>query len=344
MVNRAAGALGIAVLVLASHTGCSAPSEEPDPSAAPVASPDPVEPVGEDWEFDAGDYVGEALAFIEANGLFINEIDWAALRASVLAETADARTPEETHAALEEALVQAGGSHSGLQPSGTNGAFAYIATPKAEKLPGGVVVLEVPGFRSPRAHHIEEYAVAGAGQLAAYADDASCGWILDLRRNYGGNMWPMLAALTPLLPDGPLMQFVDRDGNRSQAKADGNGVYLDGKPLARATNVDYEDSRRPVAIIQAEGTASSAEAVILSFSAREGVRTFGAASAGLVTGNVVKTLPDGTVLRVTRTHMATREGHMPLGPIPADTVATEDPLQAASDWLQDVCSAPSRTP
>lgn len=344
MSGRGAGLLSAALLVLASHTGCAATTEVPpeQPSSAPT-EPASTTSTWQDYDFDADDYVDEALSFIEKNGLFINEIDWAATRASVVMQTVDARTPEETHPALEAALLQAGGRHSGLQPAGTGGAFAYAPTPKATKLAEGVVVLTVPALRSTRAQHIDEYANTGAEQIAAHAGDASCGWIVDLRKNYGGNMWPMLAALTPLLPDGNLMQFIDRNGNLSWVSADGNEVYLDGEMRSRAENVDFEDDRRPVAIIQAAGTASSAEAVILSFSSREGVRTFGVPSAGLVTGNVVYTLPDGTVLRMTRTQMATGDGQMPPGPIPPDTIAPEDPIEAASEWLQDECNrAPAR--
>nr|WP_231715100.1 S41 family peptidase [Arthrobacter gengyunqii] len=340
MPGRGAGVLSVALLVLASHTGCAATAEvPPEQPSTERTEPAPTTPsTRQDYEFSADDYVDEALSFIEANGLFINEIDWTATRTSVTAQTADARTPEETHQALEEALLQAGGRHSGLQPAGTGGAFAYAPTPKAKKLPGGVVVLTVPAFRSPRSEHIDAYA-AGAEEIAAHAGDASCGWIVDLQRNYGGNMWPMLAALTPLLPDGDLMQLIDRDGNPSRVSAEGNEVFFDGKMLSQTTEVDYEDEHRPVAIVQGSATASSAEAVILSFSSREDVRSFGAPSAGLVTGNIVHTLPDGTVLRMTRTHMATGDGQMPLGPIPPDEISPEDPIQAASDWLLDECNA-----
>ena len=339
MLGRNAGLLSASLLVLISHAGCAAATEASTEQASRV----PTEPASatstwHDYDFEADDYVDEALSFIEENGLFINEIDWAATRASVVMQTVDARTPEETHPALEAALLQAGGRHSGLQPAGAGRAFAYAPMPKATKLAEGVVVLSVPALRSTRAQHLDEYANTGAEQIAAHAGDASCGWIVDLRKNYGGNMWPMLAALTPLLPDGKLMQFIDRDGNLSWVSANGNKVYLDDEMLSRAENADFEDDRRPVAIIQAAGTASSAEAVILSFSSRQGVRTFGVPSAGLVTGNVVYTLPDGTTLRMTRTQMATGDGQMPLGPIPPDTVAPQDPIEAASEWLQDKCS------
>lgn len=332
MASRGPATLGVATFFLLSLSGSSNTTlTQPEPNSTLVA------PTVADQSFDAVAYVDEALSFIEANALYLDEVDWASIRESVYTATRDARSPEETHAALENALGMAGGRHSALVPAGTSGAYSYLPTPHAKDLPGGVVEVNVPGYRSPRADHVEEYAVSGAQEIADHAGRASCGWIIDLRTNYGGNMWPMLAALTPLLPDGTLMQFIDRDGNPSTANSDGNKVYFDDELTAMASGVDYEDPNRPVAIIQADGTASSAEAVILSFSARDGVRTFGTTSAGLVTGNVVKSLSDGTVLRVTRTNMATNKGKMPLGPIVPDVIAGDDPIQEASSWLHSKC-------
>jgi carboxyl-terminal processing protease len=38
-----------------------------------------------------------------------------------------------------------------------------------------------------------------------------CGWIVDLRGNGGGNMWPMLRGLGPLLGEPPFGAFATRD-------------------------------------------------------------------------------------------------------------------------------------
>jgi len=48
------------------------------------------------------------------------------------------------------------------------------------------------------------------------------GWIIDLRGNGGGNMWPMLAGIGFVLGDGPAGSFVLLDGS----------VQSDG-PIAR---------------------------------------------------------------------------------------------------------------
>ena len=56
------------------------------------------------------------------------------------------------------------------------------------------------------------YARAGGELLTTLAEGRPRGWVVDLRDNTGGNMWPMLAAIAALLPDGVLGYFVLRDG------------------------------------------------------------------------------------------------------------------------------------
>lgn len=329
------GRFGLAVLVLVATNGCSTdaqnPSAEPaSPLVSASASPSAAQ------EIDVDSYVSEALSFIEENGIYVDDIGWENVRATALKETAEATSPLETHPAIIEVLRQAGGRHSFLRPS-LPVAAGYIAKPTATESTDGVVVVEVPPFTSHIPDHVDEYAAAGARAIVEQVDEAACGWVVDLSRNYGGNMWPMLASLTPLLPDGQVMQFIDRDGNRSIASVSGNAVFLDGELMATADTVESELPSRPVAVVQSNGTASSAEAVLLSFLDRQDVHTFGSETAGLATGNVTKTLPDGAVLSVTSSYMATSSGQVFKGPIPPTTPAPLDPVEEAVNWLQSSC-------
>lgn len=333
-IRSRAGRFGLALLVLVATAGCStgvqnSSAEPTSPSASDSAS-------STAQEIDVDAYVSDALSFIEENGIYVEDIDWESIRATAVTEAADASSPEDAHPAIMEALRQAGGRHSFLRPS-VPVAAGYIAKPTATVSADGVVVVEVPPFTSHIPDHVDEYAVAGARAIVEKVDEAACGWVVDLSRNYGGNMWPMLASLTPLLPDGQVMQFIDRDGNRSIASVSGNAVFLDGELMARADGVEPKLPGSPVAVVQSNGTASSAEAVLLSFLGRQDVQTFGSETAGLATGNVTKTLPDGSVLGVTSSYMATNSGQVFTGPIPPTTPVLESPVQEAVGWLQSSC-------
>ncbi len=65
-----------------------------------------------------------------------------------------------------------------------------------------------------------------------------CGWIVDLRDNPGGNMWPMVAGLGPILGEGVLGFFVDPDSvvdtwtyADGASALDGAGAGESGFPL-----------------------------------------------------------------------------------------------------------------
>lgn len=337
MKTRIAQAAVLLILLTACIPGGSPGGSLPDPAAEKVQPTQSVQPT-EQAPFDPVVYVEEALDHIEELALFVPDIDWAGIRAATMDRTSGATTPEETHDALAEALDQAGGRHSALRGPVSTGGYSYIAAPEASLAAPGIVVVDVPGFSSPRPEHVAEYVRRGNEQILAAAPGASCGWIVDLRKNYGGNMWPMLGGLSPLLPDGTLMQFMDRDGSTEQAALRQDGVYLEEELLAPAATT--KETGKPVVLLQSDGTSSSAEAVLLSFAEKPDVRSFGAPSAGLTTGNVARTLSDGTVLRITRSYMATASGlSADGGPLQPD-VLTEEPLAAATDWLLGVCKAP----
>lgn len=324
-----------AAVLLILLTACT-PEGSPGGSP-PETSAESVQPI-EQAPFDAAAYVEEALDHIEELALFVPAIDWAGIRAETLDRISGVTAPEETHAALADALDQAGGRHSALRGPVSNVGYSYIAAPEASITAPGIAVVDVPGFRSPRPEHVDEYAGRGNEQILAAAPDASCGWIVDLRKNYGGNMWPMLGALSPLLPDGPLMQLIDRDGRTTEATLLPDGVYLGQELLAPAAAA--KETGKPVALLQSDGTSSSAEAVLLSFAEKPGVRSFGVPSSGLATVNAVRTLSDGTGLRITTSYMATASGQSADGgPLQPD-VLTEDPLAAATDWLRGECEGP----
>lgn len=326
--------IGPTALMLILLTGCT-PGKNAEGSL-PAATAESAQPAVE-APFDPSAYVGEALDHIEELALFVPNIDWEGIRFATLERTSAATTPEETHDALAEALEEAGGRHSALRGPVSTVGFSYIAAPEATVTASGIAVVEVPGFRSPRPEHIGEYARRGTEQILAVAPEASCGWVVDLRNNYGGNMWTMLGALSPLLPDEALMQLIDREDNVEPAVLRPEGVYLGKEFLAPAAAA--KEAGKPVALLQAADTSSAAEAVLLSFAEKPGVRSFGVPSAGLTTANSVRTLSDGTVLRITSSYMASASGRSAGGESLQPDVLTLDPVAAATEWLRGQCEA-----
>jgi carboxyl-terminal processing protease len=128
------------------------------------------------------------------------------------------------------------------------------------------------------------------------------GWVIDLRRHTGGNMWPVIAGLGPILGPGPVGAFVDADGVVTRRWSGS---------ASRASVV-------PVAVLQGPLTGSSGEALVVSFRGRPVSRTFGQCTYGLPTANQPFALADGALLFLTTAREADRSGRVYDGPIEPD--------------------------
>ena len=181
-------------------------------------------------------------------------------------------------------------------------------------------------------------------------------WIIDLRRNDGGNMWPMLAELTPLLGTGTYGSFVDPvDGNDWLWRFDGNEVgSYNKKSRKKDYAVPVSDFRplgnldAPVAILTSEVTSSSGELVLISFLGRPKTKTFGLSTGGLSRSKGMKQLADGSSLFVTghwgadRLERIYKGAIKPNVPVEIDWALfaqTNDPvIMAAESWLRTTLS------
>lgn len=250
----------------------------------------------------------------------------------------------------------------GREPSGTNGVVALRRFGAPSRLtfsrPGRtehqevVLTPRVVAFNRPAevrrlgeaVGYVEIPGVVGAGgsfdreavdAIRGIDSAAMCGWVVDLRRNAGGNMWPMLHALRPIL--GEENPFTYQYG---KGPFDGRATYALKRPDPA------------IAVLLSRLTVSSGELVAIAFRGPATTRFFGEPTAGLSTSNLSIPMVDGARLVVTTTRARDRTGRVYEGAIEPDVaVATdwtrfaepEDPaLAAALTWLRDEqgCAVP----
>lgn len=180
------------------------------------------------------------------------------------------------------------------------------------------------------------------------------GWIIDLRRNPGGNMWPMVAGVGPILGEGAWDMFESPHG-RMQAGyrageaflkwEDNGGAQHDGLSGVDAPyNLFRPDP--PVAILTGPITASSGEFVALCFRGLRRARSFGESTAGVPTSPERKQMPDGAILAVAAARGVDRVGRAHDALLePDEYVRTDwdvfgtdrDPvIQAAVQWIEEM--------
>lgn len=149
---------------------------------------------------------------------------------TLVAHAAQVSSPEDLYApswaAVKSFFLPFDGGHSGIgSPQVFEHRMASITYPAdedfgwaSEMLTERIARVSVPAFGGLDDDGLTAFAAAGHAALAAYQEKASCGWVVDLRRNSGGNMWGMLPGLQPLLGEGEVGAFVNRKGNRLRWK------------------------------------------------------------------------------------------------------------------------------
>ena len=293
-----------------------------------------------------------ALDAMQAMGYYASRVDWPSVRARARARVAS--DPAATHDAIREALAALGDGHSFLLTPQAQDGLAPAAADDAPRftLPVGRVLdgdargpvgyVRVPFFMGADPGRFADSLLAVVRRVDAARP---VGWIVDVRHNGGGNIWPMLAGLGPVLGDGPAGGFVGADGARETAVIRGTDALVvtpDTMAVVMRAAPRYRPLRPglPVAVLIDGATASSAEGVALAFEGRPRARRFGVPTSGQSSANEGRRLPDGSVLVVTTGMMLDRAGHAYGVPLVPDEVAPDDPatpadetLDAARTWL-----------
>ena len=289
-------------------------------------------------------YLTEALDLMHIWSINRDLVDWEALRSSAFRVADGAETPADTYRAVEVALSALHDDHSVFftpnQALTFDSGPAVFVEPVVEVRDGGVGYVSIGRYSGNIGEQADRYATSLAHRLAADLPSA-CGWIVDLRLDSGGNMWPMIGGLAPLLGDGAVGSFVYRDGTVETWELLEGVAYWDGQPMT-VFDVSAPETQRPVAVLVGHGTASSGEATAVAFQGRENTRFFGEPTAGLTTSNEPLFLADGAMMALTMSVFADRTG-VSYGQgisVEPDEMIAGDPTPAATEWLlgQPTCA------
>lgn len=282
-------------------------------------------------DIDAHDVLDAAVQKAKEYSILSAGVDWASVVKDLDATIADSEHPSSAYPVIWKLIDVLSDHHAMLYPpkkaeefrsSGRSSAPAEV-----ELLPGGIGYILLPGFTGANPRDAEDFANQVSEKIEVISGDADKGWILDLRQNTGGNMWPMLCALKPLLGEDYVGSFERRDGTRVPWRA---GDHIDDcKPRVILT-------KKRVALLYGEKTNSSGEAVAVAFRGRPGTKSFGQATAGKSTATSSFKLPDGGLFFLTTSIDVDRTGKKFGGRIfPDEPTSESDALQGALGWLTE---------
>lgn len=185
----------------------------PSPASAPLTPPSPTAPTtSPSMSAAARKYLDAALNLMQRRAVNRARLDWPAIRQQALDIAAGAVITSDTYTAIASAVEKLdvnGHSRFVSPPVGPNvpsGPLGPSQLPSGKLLPGRIGYIALPGVDE---QHADQYQAAGAAMMRSVLGGHPDGWILDLRSDDGGDVWPMLGGIQPLLAvrDDRLVRF-----------------------------------------------------------------------------------------------------------------------------------------
>ena len=271
-------------------------------------------------------YIRDAIQQMDRKGLYAEGEEWEATKKEALSQ--EPETLEEAQEIINKAAKVAGGKHSYLMPANKAQAREKRSneevSPSVRMIEDSICMIHLPAFAGD-----DENCLRYARTVLDSIPDTVKGVCIDLRGNHGGNMYPMIAAVHRFLPDDIFLKFKMR--RRFQSVMPINKEFV-----AKIVGIDIEPRINcPVAILTDEATASSGEAVLLSFRGLDNARVFGFPTAGYASANESIIFYNGSILALTVSCDIARTGEIFCeDPIVPD-VETVSPEEDAMSWLKD---------
>lgn len=286
-------------------------------------------------------YLDEILTIMEANSINREKIDWKEFKEQVWQVAGNAQDYTETYPAIKHALYLLDDGHSFFITAGGTYLRAGNQLPVSVKaaalsIPDDIGYVRIKSFGgSSDSQAGIEYAQDIVDQIKAKDKESTMGWLVDLRGNGGGNMWPMLAGIGPLLGNDTLGYFKNVDGYWYPWSYSDGVVMNSGYPLMTLPE-PYRMTHPPqkVAVLLDKKVASSGEAVAIAFVGRPHTKSFGEATYGVSTANRGFEISNGSILVLTVAYMADRNRKVYGIPVEPDYYTTK-PVEEAIGWIRE---------
>ncbi len=297
-------------------------------------------------------FIEEVYGHMRRESIRRDSVDWGRVHSRMVAWARGAQTTADYYPALKQALRLLGDHHSNhltpdeLRDTKTAGGTEENPAIVVKRLPNNIGYIEIGSYWGFDVDKANEYARAAHEKLRSIDSPEICRWVVDLRRNSGGNLWPMLAAVGPILGNGFAGRFITASDSREWGYE--KGYIWFGDEWHRGTNANPNTytlfNEYPlVAVLTSSETASAGEATAVAFRGRPDARSFGTPSYGVSTSNQTIELSDSSLLILTHARYGDRLGRLygsklqPDSPVDAawnDDPALDATVSSAARWLK----------
>lgn len=325
----------------------------------------------------AEQYLRTAIEKLEQSHINRGRVDWSSIRLHASAQINDTSSIEDTYPVIRDVIRQLDEPHTFfVAPQRSSSPSVNAATAKPPKVLtamfGRIGYMLIPTFALRDTPSAIAFATDVRMGLVRLSKEPICGWMIDLRHNEGGNMFPALLGLAPLIGNGKVggirsgavpqfwhylpdkMLLSDRD-ELPQSDSD----FVDREPKAQLVRGVREilattgiptsigKATTPIAVAIGRATSSAGEAIAIALLGLENSKSFGDPTAGRTTGNIGVRMPDGAFLIITVGAFEDRNGltylpkvvptevigvHSPFTGLPPESDVT---LTKASEWIYE---------
>jgi hypothetical protein len=290
-------------------------------------------------------YINHLVKVVKKASVYKDSLDWKIMDKEIAGLLRGMSTPQdmkELSNYLLNKLRVAGDNHSLIYTKTEVDKAAQQNTdsrqPSGKLLDNRIGYVNVPGFSSTNDTAQVHWATLIQNIIKKLdTENSITGWVVDLRENTGGNMYPMIAGLGPLIGGGNLGHFITSDGRSKYAWFYKDGASGAGKSALVKVKDYYslKNNDSKIAVLIGPMTSSSGEMTTVSFIGKPNAKLFGQPSGGYTTGNQGFKLKDGSELYLAASYISDRNHKKYLRKIEPDVwVSDKDSvIQKASDWL-----------
>lgn len=216
------------------------------------------------------------------------------------------------------------------------------------RVSNGYIYVRVPAMNAFGEAAINQAAQSLYDSLIQYESEKPKGFIIDLRLNSGGNMYPMLAGLSPVFGNGFLAFELDADDKlvRKWSIRDGDLAINDNKVTSIKQPFKAAFEKLPVVVLTGPVTASSGSMVAIAFKHRPNTALIGENTAdGYTTSNGYFQYAPNLTFMFATSFVADRSAKVHKNAVPADLVifrddnfdnpAMDEKVQTAIKWMDN---------
>lgn len=297
---------------------------------------------------EAHNYLKEALTYMEEGSVNRKNLDWNLLKIETYKKASHARTTKDTYEAIELAISLLNDNHSFFLRPGqvlflentSNDQAIDIIQSTSMLLNNHIGYLLVPPCNSLSQDSMKKYALSLQQEIETLDKNKLNKWIVDLRGNSGGNMWPMVLGLQPLIQRETFGFFSDGSGEYHAWNFESASVQLENFEICSLDAPSYQLNHQAptIAVLIDNQTASSGESTTIAFIGGPETKVFGQKTGGYTSANEQIQLSDGAAIFLATTYSADRLGRIYRdGIVPDQTTEIGDStLNEAIQWLEKI--------